>query len=134
MAGPLEVGDDDVEIPVGFYEYVHECIVEEEFYIAWLTGQMHENGLYTYIDLVKDGQTTRLYEVNDWLDEYYLTSPMEYFLPGGILVEPGDTLLLTCAWQNDTGSTISFPKEMCYGGGIIFPSILGYQCDPFLPN
>lgn len=134
MAAPLEVGDDDVEIPVGFYEYVHECIVEEEFYIAWLTGHMHENGLYTYIDLVKDGQTTRLYEVNDWLDEYYITSPVEYFLPDGILVEPGDTLLLTCAWQNDTGSTISFPKEMCYGGGIIFPSILGYQCDPFLPN
>ena len=37
-----------------------------------------------------------------------------YFPPDDPLAfEAGDTLRITCDWDNDTDETITFPREMC---------------------
>ena len=100
--------------------------------LIWrMSGHMHEWGRYQYIDLVKpSGDTTRIYEVENWLDEYYFASPIADFLPQGVAVEAGDKFRITCAWDNDTGETMYWPDEMCYSMGIIYPHSLGLVCNP----
>ena len=53
---------------------------------------MHEWGKYQYIDLIKpSGESMRIYEVENWLDEYYLASPT-LTLPQGVAVDVGDKI------------------------------------------
>ena len=89
---------------------------------------MHEHGVYQYIDRIRDGEETRLYGVDVWLDEYYLAAPVTDYLPDGASVLPGDILRVTCAWENPTAEPIEHPTEMCYSGGIIFPHESGVYC------
>ena len=130
VAAPIEVGDDYFEITPGVFEHSFECQVDEAFNLAWISGHMHEWGKYQYIDLIKpSGESMRIYEVENWLDEYYFASPIADFLPQGVAVDVGDKIRVTCAWDNDTGETIYWPDEMCYSMGIIFPHSLGFVCN-----
>ncbi len=128
-AAPLELGNEDFSIPEGFYEYTFDCVMEEDFSLAWIAGHMHEYGAYQYIDRIRDGELTRLYGVETWLDEYYLAAPVENYLPAGQEILTGDILRVTCAWDNDSGATLEHPTEMCYSGGIIFPHDVGIHCN-----
>lgn len=89
-----------------------------------LLGHMHEWG--TRMKLVRertDGTRDTLYEVQDWTVEYRDQPPLELFTPNDpLVIEPGEKLLLTCAWSNDTAKTLRFPTEMCTSVGYYYPA------------
>ena len=128
-AAPIELGSENFSISQGAYEHSFDCPIEEEVQLAWIAGHMHEYGAYQYIDRLRDGEIERLYGVDTWLEEYYLTAPVEEFLPNGSTLLPGDILRVTCGWDNDSGGVLEHPTEMCYSGGIIFPHEAGIYCD-----
>ena len=82
-AAPIELGSEDFSIPLGTYEHTFDCPIEEEVQLAWIAGHMHEYGAYQYIDRIRENNTERIYGVDLWLEEYYLTAPVEDFLPLG---------------------------------------------------
>lgn len=128
-AAPIELGSEDFSIPQGTYEHIFDCPIEEEVQLAWIAGHMHEYGAYQYIDRIREDQIERLYGVDTWLEEYYLTAPVEDFLPSGSTLLPGDILRVTCGWNNTSQGILEHPSEMCYSGGIIFPHEAGIYCD-----
>ncbi len=131
-AAPLEVGDDYFEIPASTESYSHtfDCPIWQDMNIAWISGHMHDYGLRETIELIHDGESTLLYEVDPWLDEYYFLSPIEDFMPGGVEVKRGDKIRITCTWENDTDQPIVWPIEMCYSMGIAYPLEEAVICNP----
>ena len=48
-----------------FYEYTFDCTMQEDFNLAWISGHMHEYGAYQYIDWISQGQSQRIYSVDN---------------------------------------------------------------------
>lgn len=106
----------------------------ESGYIVRVAGHMHELGTSLRIDLNPDGPHTTLLDIPewdfDWQSDYLLTEP--------IYVERGDTVRLTCIWDNtEVDRYIVWGErtqdEMCLGR-IIYVPTKGLDSAKFLHN
>ena len=96
-----------------------DCELPASTSVISLLAHMHQFGERYLIERVRaDGTSQVLLEVDEWLEEYRWTSPMQFFPVLEVLIEEGDRIRTTCTWHNPTDETLSFPTEMCTTSGV----------------
>jgi hypothetical protein len=121
----------DHPIPGGGVETTHSvaCEWDDEVSLLFLSGHMHEQGDHIEIDMLRDGETTRLYELSEWLPEHRDDPPVNDYSADPFQVFPGDVFTTTCTWVNETDEELNFPNEMCVSFGMLYPQKTPVVCD-----
>jgi hypothetical protein len=137
-----------IKIPAGGDQTLaSEWIVPFDLTVILLATHQHRLGTYAKIELVAPDGVTRdlLVETYDW------EHPRSVWPQGGLPLEKGRRLRLTCTWHNTETHEVRFgpetTDEMCYGIGFFYtdatdptssgasgcvPSEKGLLC-PFVP-
>ena len=126
-ASYLVLNSDSFEVPGTNERFSHttECTVDVRFQFASMIGHMHEWGKSIKVEHVDmEGAATTIYEVDAWTAAYRDAPPIESWpIDDPLVFEAGDTLRLTCEWQNDTNEGLRFPHEMCATLFSYFPAL-----------
>lgn len=115
LAGSLPMLGLGWEIPASDkLTYSSECTFAEDVSYVLALGHMHEYGKHVSIDVNRvDGTTDRLID-EDWNADSGTTAGGKiYTLEDPYKIGKGDTVKLTCNWENTTAAPIDFPREMC---------------------
>jgi hypothetical protein len=137
-----------IKIPAdGEQTLTSEWVVPIDLTLILLTTHQHRLGTYAKVELVEEDGVTRtlLVETFDW------EHPRAVWPQGGLRLEQGRKLRLTCTWHNTETHEVKFgpetTDEMCYGIGFFYrdageatppgvsgcvPSEQGLLC-PFVP-
>jgi len=118
-AGSWQFDIGDLAIPAGERtSREFDCKFGQDVELLSLSGHMHENGEAVLVDWIHEGGEENLYAETDWEPEYRDHPPLRTWEPGEMLIDALDSLRTTCTWNNTTGSTLSFPGEMCTAKGL----------------
>jgi hypothetical protein len=103
------------EIPAsGAYKYSNECTFAEDVSYVLALGHMHEYGHHVNIDVTRTDGTSESLIDEAWNADSGTTAGGKIFtLENPYVIHKGDTVKLTCDWQNSTSTAIDFPREMC---------------------
>jgi hypothetical protein len=111
----------DIKIPArGDQTLTSEWVVPINITIIYLTTHAHSRAVYANVALVEpDGVTrTLLVESYDW------EHPDSLWPQGGLRLEKGRKLRVTCTWHNEDDHEVRFgpetTDEMCYGIGFFY--------------
>lgn len=97
------------------------CPIARDVTLFSLDGHQHEWGQHVDIELLDGMQSTMLYSHN-WQPEFQSAPPINQYSVGQpLLFKAGQSVRVTCTWQNPTDKDIAFPREMCVGSGFYFP-------------
>tara|TARA_B110000037_G_scaffold166691_1_gene188606 strand:- start:21 stop:956 length:936 start_codon:yes stop_codon:yes gene_type:complete len=105
----------------GLHTEVFDCVFPNAVSIISLSGHMHGHGHSFTVDLVGGEGDTRIYEVEEWYEEYRDYPPMETWDLGEVELSSSDSLRITCTWDNNSGLELAFPDEMCTAKGLAAP-------------
>jgi Copper type II ascorbate-dependent monooxygenase, C-terminal domain len=109
-------------------QLVTECTMPRDMKLFMLAGHEHEWGSHVKIETVHATTPATVYET-DWQREYQSNPPQKYFdLAAPLTFKQGDTVRVTCDWNNTTDSDLLFPKEMCVSVAMAFPATTDVQC------
>jgi hypothetical protein len=110
-----------IKIPAGGDQTLtSEWVVPIDLTLILVTTHQHSHGTYAKVELVEpDGVTrTLLVESFDW------EHPRSVWPQGGLRLEQGRKLRLTCTWHNTEAREVKFgpetTDEMCYGIGFFY--------------
>ncbi|HEV7735359.1 MAG TPA: hypothetical protein VGR62_24515 [Candidatus Binatia bacterium] len=109
-----------IRIPAGGAQTLtSEWIVPIDLTLIHITTHQHSHGTYANVELVApDGSVETLVESRDWVH------PKSVWPKGGIRLEPGRRLRVTCTWENAEDREVRFgpetTDEMCYGVGFFY--------------
>jgi len=116
MAGSLPMLGLGWNIPaMGQLEYSTECTYSEDVNYVLALGHMHEWGEHISIDVKRASGETESLINEDWTPEAATTAGggTIFSLDEPYVINKGDTVRLTCKWENDTAEPLGFPREMC---------------------
>ncbi|HEY4223276.1 MAG TPA: hypothetical protein VGO62_18085 [Myxococcota bacterium] len=115
----------DFSIPEGEHSITTTCQMQGDLAALSVLGHMHEwgkNFSFT-VTPAAGGDAAPIYSVPDWTAQYRDSPPLTVYPEGQPLVmHDGDTLTMTCAYNNDTGADLKFPFEMCTTFGAYAPA------------
>ena len=104
------------EIPaLSPYEYTTECTYGADVPYVLALGHMHEYGQNVRIDVTRaDGTPENLID-EQWTPDSAtgVGGGTVYSLENPLMINTGDTVRLTCSWNNTTTEPLGFPREMC---------------------
>jgi hypothetical protein len=103
------------EIPaLGRHTYSTECTFAQDVPYVLALGHMHEYGTRVTIDVKRtDGAIDTLID-EPWTPDSGTTAGGRIFtLEDPYVIHKGDTVTLTCNWENSTSEAVGFPREMC---------------------
>lgn len=138
LASLLTVGTTMFTLPTGPGSTSAECVVEDgPFNVFTLGGHMHEWGTHGSISLTRANQAASmmLWE-SEWDEEMQFNPPLnQYPTDAPLVLSAGDKLRIDCAYENDTGAALPFPREMCVGFQYAYPMTKQIDCmDGNWPN
>lgn len=91
--------------------------------LLWF-GHMHGFGKRIQLTRTRASSRDVLYDVADWNLEYRDVAPVVFYSQAEPLVmEPTDTLSLTCEYENPTDARLRFPTEMCTAISYYYPAL-----------
>jgi hypothetical protein len=126
----------DIHIPAGGGQTLTaEWTVPMDITLIHISTHQHSLGTYANVELVApDGRIEMLVESRDW------EHPKSSWPQGGIRLEAGRKLRVTCTWDNPRDHDVAFgpetTDEMCYGIGFFHrndpsaPAVRGEGCLP----
>jgi len=93
------------------------CVVQQDMDVFFFGNHMHGYGTSIYSQVERtSGEKTSLRADPTWLPEMEFNPQFaRWTLSAPMHINKGDTVRTHCAWQNTTGSALSFPTEMCVG-------------------
>ncbi len=107
-------------VPPGSSEQVGTCTMSQDFTLLTVAPHMHQMGAHMTVEAVRGGASTMLHdEVYDFYDQklYELDQP--------ISMSEGDSIRVTCGYNNTTPNTVGFGdssnQEMCFAGMYRYP-------------
>lgn len=107
---------------------VINCPIQQDLQLFLFTGHMHEYGTHVNIQQIGATATSTIYDT-DWQPEYQANPPRNLYTKDAPLVfHKGDTVRVTCNWDNTTDGALSFPIEMCTGFGMYYPATQDIDC------
>lgn len=118
----------DMAIPPGEYrEYTQQCTVSTDFEILAGLPHMHETGsTFKHVLTRSNGTQESLIELTGWDFE------RQYFYEIPVSVKSGDTLTMTCGYENTTNQTVhaglGTADEMCFDFLVVTPAEAQVQC------
>lgn len=96
------------------YSFSTECKYTEDVSYVLALGHMHEFGQHVNIDIERtDGTTDSLIDEAWNADSGTTAGGKIYTLDDPYVIHKGDSVKLTCNWENGTTDPIAFPREMC---------------------
>ena len=101
--------------PLSPYEFSTECKYDADVPYVLALGHMHEWGKNVRIDVTSaDGSVENVIN-EEWTADSAtgVGGGTVYSLDQPLTIKKGDTVKLTCQWQNTTAEPIGFPREMC---------------------
>jgi hypothetical protein len=112
----LEPGEDSATVT---------CDIESEMKLIVLLGHMHDLGVKVSMTrTTAEGVVDTIYSVDNWTIEYRDLPPLVRFSPEDPLIfNAGDTVSITCHYNNPTEDIVTFPQEMCTAVGYYFPAL-----------
>lgn len=117
------VATTQLTLPVGAGTGHAECTVQRDMSFFLMGGHEHEWGTHVRMTVTPSGgQPTMIYDT-PWEASYQFNPPRNsYTKDAPFQMHAGDKLSVDCDYDNTTGATLQFPKEMCVGFGYWFPS------------
>lgn len=101
--------------PMGATTYSTECTYDADVPYVMGLGHMHEFGSHVSVDVTRAAGGTE-----NMIDEQWTTSSATgdsgrkvFSIDEPYVIHKGDTVRLTCNWENTTSAAIAFPREMC---------------------
>jgi len=99
------------------------CSPPFEFTLQTMFGHEHAHGTGLRVEFARGGGAAApLYSMTDWA-----RPPIEHF-DGGLKVVPGDTISVSCDWENDSPNRVRMPHEMCFALGYYWPAEGALSC------
>ncbi len=127
LAAPFVVHDDAWEIPArSGLRHTAECTVARDMQIGLLLGHLHEWGMRFRLEATfPDGSSRMLYD-ESWEASYSSHPPViQYGIDTPLMLPMGTRLRQICEWMNPESEPMLFPREMCVGYMVSFPSETG---------
>jgi hypothetical protein len=125
-----------IHVPAGGSQTLTaEWTVPSDITLILISTHQHSLGTHANVELIgTDGSVEMLVESNDW------EHPRSNWPKGGIRLEAGRKLRVTCSWDNPRDHEVGFgpetTDEMCYGIGVFYrndpsaPAVIGQGCLP----
>jgi len=105
------------------------CTVQRDMAFFRLGGHAHEHGTHVSMTWTKAGAADNMFYDEAWQRSYTFAPPtLNYERDQAMVVHAGDTLGISCDYNNDSSSDIIFPLEMCTGFGFYFPGTAQFDC------
>jgi hypothetical protein len=106
--------DVEFKIPVGAKSITHTCTMDKDLQVLEHSGHMHEFGTHYTMEHLIPGQEPIILDSYEWNADYR-DQPMRHSFTADapMIVRAGESLRMTCAWENPKGREIEFPEEMC---------------------
>ena len=105
----------------GLHTEEFECVFPNTVSLISLSGHMHGAGDSFTVDLLGQQGDSRIYEVEEWQEEYRDYPPILTWDLGEMELTTEEALRITCTWNNNTGLDLGFPDEMCTAKGLAAP-------------
>jgi len=111
-----------VGMPVGHNDFTTQCTNNSgaPITVIGFNPHMHLLGSNMKTDLRSGGSTRTIFDM-----PFQFDYQVGYEIPPTV-VAPGDTLITTCSFENDTGSNVAFGEstntEMCYQFALSYPA------------
>lgn len=125
-AGSVAVADLGFNVPaMATGQSAASCTFQSEVKLMMSLGHEHEWGTHVHAEVKR--ATTGLTEV--LFDRPFVASDVfdppvqDYGVTQPLVFGPGDTVKMTCDWNNTTSTPLQFPREMC----VFFGYTLGNQ-------
>jgi hypothetical protein len=120
----------DFTIPANTPEYTlsFDCGFEETYSLLYLGGHLHEWGESFKAERTTDGDTTVIYEVEEWEPVLRDSPTYVQFERDEFQLGPDDRVTTTCTWFNGSDEEIGFPQEMCVTFGMAYPTRVPVIC------
>jgi len=124
----------DFQIPANTPSYSVDayCTWPQDTSIVMWSNHMHANGVSVMSDVKRAATSTIDPLANDpaWRAEQAFNPSWTHFdLSSPMMIHAGDTTHIKCTWQNNTGSMMLFPDEMCDAVGFYTQSTQQMICD-----
>ena len=111
--------------PASRVESSTDCVAKSDVQLLMMSNHMHEFGTKVKTEVVRadTGAVEVLKDHPEWTYEMqfnvdYTRWPVE----APFVIRAGDTIRTSCEWNNPTGETMGFPREMCIGVGFALAS------------
>lgn len=113
----MAVVNTSLEVQPGITSQRMHCEFDRELKLWYFIPHMHRWGTHINVDVTRSGVTERLWEL-DWQEQYTFHPPEKRFDTSAPFVfNPGDSIDIECAWNNDEGRVLPFGFEMCVASG-----------------
>lgn len=130
IAGSFTINSTKIDVaPRGKGQTVHDCPIKKDLTMFLLAGHQHEWGTHVKVDHRSGDASKTLYDI-PWKHEYLTNAPRNlYPKEAPLLLKQGDTVRVTCDWDNTTDHKLSFPEEMCVAFGMYYPAVQDIDCN-----
>lgn len=118
-----------MSLPSGVAHAHASCAVKQDMNFFVMGGHAHEWGTHITLTTTPAGGSPSVVYDTPWSKEYQFNPPRNnYTKDAPFTMHTGDTVEVDCTYNNDTGATIDFPREMCVSFGYFFPAVNEIDC------
>lgn len=113
--GTLAVVDTTFSIPpMSPFETSVQCTFPSQERLIMSIGHEHEWGNHVHAEVTRAAGATELLFDRPFQTSDEFNPPVnDYGVLNPLVLSPGDTVKMTCDWNNDTADSLTFPREMC---------------------
>ena len=112
-SGYLTVLNTGLEVQPGDTTQTMHAVLDRSFKLWQLFPHMHQWGKHAILKVTHAGTTSTLFDI-PWDPSYAFHPPTATYDPSMPLqLDPGDSIDMSCEWNNDQGHSLGFGFEMC---------------------
>ncbi|HEY5946212.1 MAG TPA: hypothetical protein VIV40_12005 [Kofleriaceae bacterium] len=130
-SGSLAIVDTQLQVAQGVTTQNMHCTFDRNYKLWYLIPHMHRWGKHINVDLTLSGEKQRMFDL-DWEEQYTFHPPENrYPTTEPFQVHAGDSIDVSCEWNNTENRVLPFGFEMCvtFGQFIDESGLGGYACD-----
>ena len=117
-SGNTAIVNTDLEVQQGVTTQTMHCDIENELKMWYLAPHMHRWGKSTTVDVTVGGVKTRAFDLPEWNEAWTFHPPEIRKDPADpMILKPGDSIDVSCTWNNTEGRVLGFGFEMCVAFG-----------------
>lgn len=123
-AGTLAVVNIGFQVPpMGTASATTECIMDKDYHLMMSLGHEHEWGSHVHAEVTRSGGVIEQLFDREFAAHDTFDPPVNgYGVKAPLVFSKGESVRMTCQWQNTTDDTLAFPREMCV--------FFGFTLDP----
>lgn len=113
-SGATAILDTSIDVQPGTSSFTTSCVFDRQLKYWYLIPHMHRWGEHIKVDITrKGGEKQNLFDTA-WQEQYTFHPPESRFDPNEPFVfDAGDTVDVTCTWNNTETKSLPFGFEMC---------------------